>query len=186
MTIYLLGFIVFFAPHLFTAFARGARARLIERLGEGAYKGLYSLVSAAGLGLIVWGWRGADATAFYVAPYWLVHVAYLLMLIALTLLAAAYLPKGRLAAAAKHPMLAAVKLWAFAHLLVNGDLRSLILFGAFLAYAVVDRIAVKRRGAPTPAAGPWRNDALALLVGAGAWAAIYFWLHRYIAGVALA
>lgn len=182
MILFILGLIIFFGTHLFTAAARGQREALVNRLGAGPYKGLYSLVSIAGFALIVIGWPKADATVIYVSPYWLVHVVYLLMLIALTLLAAAYLPKGRIARAAKHPMLAAVKIWAFAHLLVNGEVRSLLLFGAFLAYAVFDRIALKRRGEPVPASGPVMNDAIAVGVGAAAWAAIFFWLHPYIAG----
>lgn len=185
MTTFLAGLAVFFGAHLFTTFARRPREALVRRLGAGPYKGLYSLISIAGFVMIVRGWPHADATVLYVSTYWFVHVTYALMLIALVLLASAYLPKGRIAAAAKHPMLAAVKIWAFAHLLVNGDVRSLILFGSFLAYAVIDRIAVKRRGEPTPTAGPVVNDLLAIVVGAGAWAAIFFFLHPYIAGVAL-
>ena len=185
MTLFILGLIVFFGAHLFTALARGARKGLVERLGAGPYKGLYSLVSLGGFAMIVLGWPRADATVLYVSPYWLVHVAYALMLAALVLLAAAYLPKGRIAAAARHPMLAGVKIWALAHLLVNGDVRSLILFGSFLAYAALDRIMVKKRGEPTPKAGPVANDVVALAAGAGAWAAIYFFLHPYIAGVSL-
>jgi uncharacterized membrane protein len=185
MTLFLLGLALFFGAHLWTAFARKGRERLIGKLGAGPYKGLYSLVSIAGFAMIVVGWRGADASVLYTPPDWGRHVAYLLVLVALILLAAAYLPKGKIAAAAKHPMLAGVKVWAFAHLLANGEVRSAILFGAFLAYGVVDRIAVKRRGEPTPAAGPVVNDAIVVAIGAVAWAAIYFFLHPYIAGVAL-
>lgn len=185
MTLFLFGLVVFFGTHLWTAFARKPREALIARLGAGPYKGLYSLVSIAGFALLIVGWRGADASVLYAPPAFLKHVAYLLMLIALILLASAYLPKGKIAAAAQHPMLASVKVWAFAHLLVNGEVRSLILFGAFLAYAIFDRIAVKKRGAPTPKAGPAVNDVIAVAVGAGAWAAIYLALHPYIAGVAL-
>lgn len=183
MTLFVLGLIIFFATHVFTAAARGPREALIARLGAGPYRGLYSLLSIVGFALIVIGWPKADATVLYAAPFWTVHIVYLLMLIALVLLASAYLPKGRIAAAVKHPMLAGVKVWAFAHLLVNGEVRSVLLFGAFLAYAVFDRIAVKRRGAPVPAAGPVANDAIAAAVGAAAWAAIFLWLHPYIAGV---
>lgn len=185
MTIFILGLIIFFGAHLFTAFARGARAGLVSALGEGPYKGLYSLVALVGFVLIVIGWRSADTSVLYVGPYWLVHVTYMLVLIALILLAAAYLPKGKIAHWVKHPMLTAVKTWAFAHLLVNGDVRSVMLFGSFLAFAVIDRIVVKKRGELGPPAGPVVNDILAIIVGAGAWAAIFFYLHRYIAGVPL-
>lgn len=185
MALFLLGLAIFFGAHLFTATARGARERLVEKLGAGPYKGVYSLVSLAGFALIVLGWRHADATVLYVAPYWLVHVVYALTLIAVILLVSAYLPKGRIAAAARHPMLAAVKVWAFAHLLVNGEVRSLVLFGSFLAYAVFDRIMVKKRGEPTPMAGGAINDVVAVAVGAAAWTAIYMVVHPYIAGVSL-
>lgn len=185
MTLFLFGLLIFFGAHLWTAFARKGREGLIRTLGAGPYKGLYSLVSIAGIALIVIGWSDADATVLYAPPVWMKHVAFVLVFIALILLAAAYLPKGKIAAAAKHPMLAGVKIWAFAHLLANGEVRSFILFGAFLAYGVIDRIAVKKRGEPTPAAGPVANDVIAVAVGAAAWAAIYFYLHPYIAGVAL-
>jgi uncharacterized membrane protein len=185
MTLFLAGIALFFIPHVFTAFWRDARSRFVNKLGAGPYKGLYSLLSAAGLVMIVVGWGGADARSLFVSPLWLRYVTQLLMLLALIALASAYLPKGRVAPALKHPMLAGVKLWAFAHLLVNGEVRSLVLFGAFLAYAVADRIAVKRRGEPTPAAGPWRNDIYPVAAGGAAWALIYYWLHPYIGGVAL-
>lgn len=185
MAIFILGLLVFFGAHVFVAFTRGARSRLTAKIGEGPYKGLFSLVAIIGLALIIIGWRGADASVLYSPPPFLRHVAYALMAIALVLIVAAYAPAGRIAHAVKHPMLAAVKIWTIAHLLVNGEVRSVILFGAFLLFAAADRIAVKRRGAPVPAAGPWRNDAVAVLIGAGAFAAILFYLHPFIAGVAL-
>lgn len=185
MTLFILGLIIFFGSHLWTACARGGRERLIAKLGAGPYRGLYSLVSIAGFALIVIGWRGADASVVYAPPAFLKHITYLFVFLALILLAAAYLPAGKIAAAAKHPMLAGVKLWAFGHLLSNGEVRSLILFGAFLAFGVVDRIVVIKRNEPTRAAGPAGNDLVAVAIGAGAFAAIYFFLHRYIAGVDL-
>lgn len=185
MTFFLLGLVIFFGTHLWTALARGGRARMIKALGPGPYKGLYSLLSIIGFVLIVIGWKGADASVVYATPPRTRHLAFLLMLVALIALASAYLPKGRIAATLKHPMLAGVKFWALAHLLVNGEVRSIILFGSFLLYAVIDRIAVKRRGEPTPAPGPLQNDLIAGLVGAAAFAAIYFFLHPYIAGVSL-
>ena len=185
MTLFLLRLFIFFGAHLFTAFARGARSALIRKIGAGPYKGTYSLVSLAGFVCIVLGWRTADASVLYTTPEWTRHFVYLLVLIAFILLAAAYAPAGKIAASVRHPMLAAVKLWAFAHLLVNGEVRSVILFGAFLAYAVVDRIAVKRRDAPTRAAGPARNDIIAVVVGVAAYAFVALFAHRYIAGVAL-
>lgn len=182
MTLFLVGMAIFFGSHLYTALARGSREGLVKRLGAGPYKGLYSLVSLAGFALIIVGWRGADASLLYTPPEGGRHIAYLLTLLAFILLAAAYAPKGKIAATVKHPMLAGVKAWAFAHLLVNGEVRSVILFGAFLAYGVIDRIAVKRRGDNGPAPGPARNDVIAIVIGVAAWAAVYLYLHPYIAG----
>lgn len=185
MTFFVLGLLVFFGSHLWTALARDGRERLIAKLGAGAYRGIYSLVSLAGFALIIIGWRDADASVVYAPPAFMQHVTFLFVFLALVLLASAYLPKGKIAAAAKHPMLAGVKLWAFGHLLSNGEVRSLMLFGAFLAFAVIDRIVVKKRNEPTPDAGPVSNDFIAVAVGAVAWAAVYFFAHPYIAGVAL-
>lgn len=185
MMLFLAGLAIFFGSHLFTAFAREARAGLVKKLGAGPYKGLYSLISLAGFALIIIGWRSADASVLYAPPAWTRHIAYLLTFAAFIALAASQLPKGKIAATLKHPMLVGVKLWAFAHLLVNGEVRSVILFGAFLAYGVIDRIAVKKRGDNGPAPGPAMNDLIATAVGVGAWAAVYFALHPYIAGVAL-
>lgn len=181
----IIGMLIFFGAHLFTALFRDARAAIIGRLGENGYKGLYSIVSLAGFALIVIGWGDADIRALYSPPAFMRHVSFLLMLFSIILLAAAYAPAGRIAYAVKHPMLAGVKVWAFAHLLVNGEVRSVVLFGAFLAYAVIDRIAVKRRNAPVREAGPVTNDLIAVVIGLIAYAAILFYLHPYIAGVPL-
>lgn len=185
MALFLAGMVIFFGTHLYTALARGPRETLVKRFGAGPYKGLYSLLSLAGFALIVAGWRGADESILYTPPEGGRPIAYLLTLFAFIMLAAAYAPKGKIAAAIKHPMLAGVKAWAFAHLLVNGDVRSVILFGAFLAFGVIDRIALKRRGDNGPAPGPARNDIVVIVIGAAAWAAVYFFLHPYIAGVSL-
>lgn len=185
MTLFLLGLAIFFGAHGFAALAHGKREAFAARLGERAFKGLFSLVSIAGFALIIIGWRSADTSSLYVAPLYLRHVAYLLMLVSIILLVAAYAPAGKIAHGVKHPMLAAVKVWAFAHLLVNGEVRSVLLFGSFLAFAVIDRIAMKRRHAPVRGPGPWRNDVIAIAAGAAGYAAIAFYLHRYIAGVRL-
>ncbi len=186
MGVMIIGLLIFFGTHYFTALLRGPRAALISALGETGYKALYAVIALAGFVLIVVGWRGAaDAGVLYTPPAFLRHVSYLLMIFAVVLIVAAYAPAGKIAHAVKHPMLAAVKIWAFAHLLVNGEARSVVLFGAFLAFAVVDRIAVKRRDAPVRAAGPATNDAIAVGGGLIAYAAILFYLHPYIAGAAL-
>ena len=178
-----LGQLIFFGTLFFTTYARGAREGLVAKLGANGYKGLYSIGALAGFVLIVMGWKSASTAALYAPPAFLRHVTFLLMAPALILLVSAYLPAGKIKAAVKHPMLAGVKIWAFAHLLSNGEIRSVILFGAFLLYAVLDRIAVKKRGDATPTAGAVTNDILAIVIGLAAYAAILFYLHPHIAGV---
>jgi uncharacterized membrane protein len=191
MALLILGLVVFIGSHLFTL-ARGPRAALIGRLGEGPYKGLYSLVSILGVVLIAYGFGQYRATSWvdvWSPPVWTRHLALLLVWVAFILLAAAYLP-GRIKSGAKHPMLAAVKIWALAHLLANGDLGSMILFGSLLAWAVVARIAVKRRRDEVrdhagPAARPAgaRNDILAVAIGTAAFVIFAIWLHPVLIGV---
>ena len=185
MTLFSIGLGIFILAHLFPALLPAQRNVLIGSIGPLPYKGLFALISLAGFVLIIRGWPTADASLVYSSPYWVRHVTYLLMAIALVLLASAYLPAGKIAAAAKHPMVAGVKIWAFAHLLVNGEVRSVLLFGAFLAYAVIARISAKRRQLPTRTAGPIVNDAIAVVVGLGVTGAIVMFAHRYIAGVSL-
>ena len=191
MALLILGLVVFIGSHAFTM-ARGPRAALIGRLGEGPYKGLYSLVSILGVVLIAYGFGQYRATSWvdvWSPPVWTRHLALLLVWVAFILLAAAYLP-GRIKSGAKHPMLAAVKIWALAHLLANGDLGSMILFGSLLAWAVGARIAVKRRrdevrdhaGPAAPPAGA-RNDILAVAIGTAAFVIFAIWLHPVLIGV---
>jgi uncharacterized membrane protein len=190
MTLLILGLVLFLGTHAFTM-ARSPRAAVVGRLGEGPYKGLYALVSLAGLVLIVVGfgqYRAGGYVQLWEPPTWTRHLALLLVWIAFVCLAAAYLP-GRIKARLKHPMLAGVKLWAFAHLLANGDLGSVLLFGLLLAWAVVARISTKRRsiaadhGGPFAAPAGWRNDFLALAVGTGLYVLFVVWLHPAWIGV---
>jgi len=185
MTILIAGLVLFLGAHIFTTL-RATRATTIGRLGEGPYKGLYSLTSAAGLVLIVWGfarYRDGGYVTVWDSPTWLHPVALVLMWFSFVALAATYVPAGTIKGLLRHPMLVGVKAWALAHLLVNGDLGSMILFGSFLAWAVYDRIAVKRRGDPgAPRSSVTAGDAIALLVGSAAYVAM-FWLHPWIIGV---
>lgn len=185
MALLLAGLAIFFATHYFTAVARGARDSLVQRIGANSYKGAYSLITIIGFALIIIGWRGAEPTILYTPPAFLRHVTLGLMPFAIILIVAAYAPAGRIAAAVKHPMLAAVKIWAFAHLLSNGEVRSVLLFGAFLAFAVVDRIAVNHRSEPTRPVGAVRNDVIAIAIGLALYVVIYLWAHRWVAGVPL-
>jgi uncharacterized membrane protein len=188
MLIMLAGMVLFFAPHSVAVAAPGWRARMRLHLRAGTWKGVYSLISAAGfvLMLIGFGHMRAAPVVLYVSPAWLQHVTWLLMLPVFPLLFAAYLP-GRIKTATKHPMLAAVKIWATAHLLVNGTLGDVLLFGSFLAWAVVVRISLKRRVVePVPSAPPSRyNDLIAVLLGLLVYALFIYRLHALLIGVSL-
>ena len=185
MTFLIAGLVLFLGVHMLTT-VRDTRAALVARMGDGPYKGLYSLVSAIGLVLIVWGfgrYRSAGYIPVWDPPAWLWPITLALMWFSFVALAATYAPLGKIKGLLRHPMLVSIKAWALAHLLVNGDLGSMILFGAFLAWAVYDRIAVKRRGdAGAPRSGFTIGDAISLVVGSAAYAAM-FWLHPMLIGV---
>ena len=189
MSLLILGLVLFLGIHTLTTF-RETRAAMIGRLGEGGYKGLYSLVSAAGLVLIVWGfgsYRSGGYIQVWNPPQAIFQpIALVLLWFAFVALVAAYAPAGKIKSVLRHPMLVAVKAWALSHLLVNGDLGSMLLFGSLLAWAVYDRIAVKRRGdAGSPRVGWSKNDVLVVVLGTAAYAAM-IWLHDTLIGVAAA
>lgn len=190
MTLLVLGLIVFLGTHSFSM-ARRSRAEIVMKLGEGGYKGLYSLLSLAGIVLISIGYgqyRQSGYIPIWDPPVWTRHLALLLVWFAFVFFVAAYLP-GRIKRTLKHPMLAGVKVWALAHLLANGDLGSILLFGSVLAWAVVARISVKRRdealphGAPLEPPAGLRNDALAVVIGTLVYIAFVVWLHPLLIGV---
>jgi uncharacterized membrane protein len=187
LAILILGLIVFIAPHVFVT-RREARAGAIARLGEWPYKGLFSLISIIGVILIGWGFARYRASGYipvWSPPDWTRHVAVALMWPAIVFFVAAYIP-GNIKRTLKHPMLVGVKLWAFAHLLANGDLGSIILFGGILAWAVFDRISLKHRtdpGAPPIPVGGWRNDVAAVIVGTLVYLALGFLFHPLVIGV---
>jgi uncharacterized membrane protein len=185
----MIGLALFFGVHVLTT-RRDLRARLIAGWGETSYKIGYSLASAIGLALIVWGFAAYRATGWvdvWFPPTAFKHVAVALMLPAVIMVVASYI-RGRIYTTLKHPMLTGVKLWAAAHLLANGDLGSMILFGSFLAWAVFDRISLKHRadpGAPPiPVGGPG-NDLIAIAVGVIAYLALAFAFHPVVIGVAV-
>jgi uncharacterized membrane protein len=187
LVLLIVGLILFLGVHTLSA-QRDARARLIAAVGEGPYKIVYSLVALAGIALIAWGFSIYRATGWidlWSPPRFMKHVTIFLMLPAVILVVAAYL-RGRIFLALKHPMLSGVKLWAVAHLLSNGDLGSVILFGSVLAWAVYDRISLKRRtdaGAPPIPVGGVLNDVLAVVVGIVVYVALGVVFHPVVIGV---
>ena len=184
----IIGLLLFLGMHSIAIVAPGARDRWAAAMGANAWRGLYSLFSIAGFALLIHGYAIARQAPelLYVPPLWLRHVAFVLMLPVFPLLIATYFP-GRIKAAVKHPMLTAVKTWAFAHLLANGMLADVLLFGGFLAWAVADRISLKRRATraiSTAPASPW-NDVVAVVLGLALYAATLLWLHRLVIGMPL-
>lgn len=190
MLLLMIGLVLFLAIHLVPT-SPSLRDGLIERFGAGAYKVAFSVVSLIGFALIVAGYHklqmmpGKNPVLFD-PPSWTRHIAFLLMVPAMILIVASVIP-SRIRTAAKHPMLAAIKFWALAHLLVNGDLGSLILFGSFLAFAVYDRISVKRRPgvAVPPAPTSPLNDVAVVVVGLALYAFLMFGGHGALIGVPL-
>lgn len=185
MAALIIGLAIFLGAHSIAIVAPGFRAGAVARVGEGGWKALYSVVSAIGLVLILYGFHLArqSPAALYTPPGWTRYLTWALMLPVFPLLLAAYLP-GRIRSAMKHPMLAAVKLWAFAHLLSNGMLADVLLFGGFLAWAVLDRISLKRRTQAAPAAPAGRcNDLIAVVAGLALYALFIAWAHLRLFGV---
>lgn len=188
MTALIIGLLIFIGAHSVRIVADGWRAGRIAQLGEMPWKGLYSLVSLAGFALIVWGYgltREAPVDLWF-PPLWTRHVTTLLTLPAFILLAAAYVPGNSFKAAIGHPMVAGVKLWALAHLVSNGRLGDVLLFGAFLVWAALDFRSARRRdraaGVQRAAVTPARNAAT-IAAGVIAWAAFAAFLHGWLIGV---
>lgn len=186
MYLLITGLILFLGIHSVSIVNVSWRNRMVKRLGTLPWQGLYSVVALIGLVLIIQGYDVVrqEPVILYQPPIWLRHIALLLLVFVFPLLLAAYLP-GRIQTITKHPMLVATKIWALSHLLVNGNLADVMLFGAFLAWAVVDRISLKRRTPlPVPGAPPSRfNDALAIILGLGLYVAFLFGLHTWLIGV---
>jgi uncharacterized membrane protein len=187
LLVMILGLVLFLGVHTLTT-QRELRASFVASMGEGGYKIAYTLASVAGLALVTWGFATYRATGWidvWNPPTAFKHITVALMLPAIILVVASYI-RGRIYTTLKHPMLAGIKLWAAAHLLANGDLGSIILFGSFLAWAVFDRISLKHRpdaGAPPiPVGGPG-NDLIAIAVGVVAYLALAFAFHPVVIGV---
>ena len=196
MSYLILGLILFLVPHSVRIVADGWRSAQVARIGLPAWKGIYSLVSLAGLALVVWGYGQARMApvVLWDPPLFTRHLSSLFTLAAFVLLAAAYVPRNRIRAVVGHPMLAGVKLWAFGHLLANGTLADLLLFGAFLAWAILAFRAARRRdravgplaGAQAALARPQTSlaaDLATAAAGVFGWALFAFMLHGWLIGV---
>jgi uncharacterized membrane protein len=188
MSLLILGLVLFLGVHSLRIVANDWRSRTIARRGENAWKGLYSGVSVAGFVLLVWGFAQArlNPVVLWLPPVGMRHAAALLTLIAFVLLAAAYVPRNHLKAKLRHPMVLAVKVWALAHLLANGTLADVVLFGSFLLWAVLSFRAARQRDRaqpPQPVQATPAGTLTAVVVGTVAWAAFAFWAHGALIGV---
>jgi uncharacterized membrane protein len=189
MPILLLGLLLFLAIHSVRIAAPDWRRARIASMGLNKWKGLYSAASLIGLILIIWGYALArpEAALVYEPPVWMKHVTLTLMLISFVFWAVSQLPAGRIKAWVRHPLLLAVKIWAVAHLLANGDAASLTLFLGILAWAVIDRISIKRREAAGERAeiiaGPVTNDLIAVAAGIAVYVLFVWKAHEWLFGV---
>ena len=188
MPVLILGLVLFLGVHSLRIVADGWRARQIARLGLKRWKALYAVLAIAGFVLICWGFGLArqQPLLLYVPPLWLRHLNALFTLVAFVLLAAARVPRNGIKAWLHHPQVLAVKVWAFGHLLATGMLHDVVLFGAFLSWALPVAVWLRQRdrleGVDYPV-GTLRGDAIAVVIGVAAWAVFAFWLHRWLIGV---
>jgi uncharacterized membrane protein len=188
MTYLIIGLIVFLGVHSIRIFSEDARTRLRTQWGENAYKGIYSVISLLGFGMVVWGFGVARETpvVLWTPPIGMRHLASLLTLLAFVLLAATYIPGNAIKARVHHPMVLSVKTWALAHLLATGTAAHLLLFGSFLIWAVLSFVAARRRDRAQRvvyAAGTLQATGLTMVVGVAAWAAFAFFLHGALIGI---
>lgn len=188
MTALVLGLLFFLGVHSLRIFANDWRNRQYERLGEARWKGLYSLVSVVGLGLIVWGTglTRVEPVMVWLPPFWTRHLAALVVLPAFILLVATYVPGNRIRKAAGQPMAAGVMCWAAGHLLSNGRLADLLLFGGFFVWSMLSYSAAQRRdrlAGVQRSGGTLSGDVLTVIIGAVAWAVFAGFLHTWMIGL---
>ncbi len=188
MSVLVAGLILFLGIHSIRIFADGFRSARVARMGEGRWKLVYTLVSLAGFVLIVYGYGQAhqNPVVLWNPPLWTRHVAALLVLVAFILFTASFVRLTKIRAAVGHPMVASVKVWAFAHLLANGTLADVVLFGSFLVWAIVDYVSLRRRdraaGREIPP-GSLARDAIAVVAGVVFYVVFALWLHGWLFGV---
>ena len=188
MTVLLIGLVLFFALHSVRIVADGFRSSAVARIGLMPWKGVYAVLSIIGFVLIVWGYglARAEPVVLYTPPVWTKQIAALLTIPAFILLAAAYVPGTRIKRLVGHPMVAGTKIWAFAHLISNGTLADVLLFGAFIVWAVLAYTSLRRRdraAGKVYVAGPITRDATAVIVGLLGWAIFALFLHGPLIGV---
>lgn len=186
MIIFLAGLVIFFGIHSISIINVNWRDRTVDKIGEVPWKGMYSFVATIGIALMIWGYRSAQVNAIelYTPPTWFAYISFTLLLPVFPLLIAAYFP-GKLKVKTRHPMLLATKLWAVAHLLANGSLINVLLFGSFLIWATVDRISLENRTPRSiPSAPPTSyNDIIAVVTGVGCYLVFVLWLHTWLIGI---
>jgi uncharacterized membrane protein len=188
MGMLILGLVIFLGVHSVRIVADDWRSQTIAQRGEGLWKGLYSLLSVLGLGLIAWGYGLArqQPVVLWVPPIAMRHIAALLTLIAFILIVAAYVPRNGIKSRLHHPMVIGVKVWAFAHLLCNGNLADVVMFGSFLVWAALDFRAARGRDRAAQTvylAGSASATAITVVIGFVAWTAFALWLHSVLIGV---
>ncbi|OJT99109.1 MAG: NnrU family protein [Rhizobium sp. 63-7] len=191
MTLLVVGLVLFLGIHLIRVLVPGFRTAMIEKIGKPAWTAVYSIASVVGLVVLAYGFgtaRSEDWGMLYNPPVWTSHLAVTLMLIATICLVAGFLPAGYIATKTKHPMVLSVKIWALSHLLANGEVYSVLLFAAFLAWGVIMRIMLKRRErAGEIVRRPFVSglyDIVAIVVGAAVWWAMIWKIHLWLIGVA--
>lgn len=189
MTLMIIGLILFLGIHSTRIFFEPVRVWAINTFGAGMWRAIYTILSVAGLILIVIGFNpaAAEAGVVWVPPFALLHVSALLTLLAFIFVAAAQLPAGRIKANLRHPMTVGVLFWATAHLLINGMSHEVLLFGSILIWSILVLLAALRRDRQMSLAfiaGPVRNDLLAIVIGAAVWAVFVVYAHEWLFGVA--
>lgn len=188
MSALILGLLMFLGMHSSRILAEGWRTQVIAQRGPNAWKGLYTVVSLVGLGLIIWGYGQARLApvVLWAPPVWTRHLAALLVLVSLVLVVASQVPGNSIKARLHHPMVLGVKLWALAHLLANNTQADMLLFGSFLVWAVLSFRSSRQRdraaGTVYPP-GTVGRTVLVVVVGVAVWALFAFWLHAVLFGV---
>ncbi|MEF2551653.1 NnrU family protein [Aurantimonas sp. A2-1-M11] len=188
MVVLVLGLVIFLTIHSLRIVAEPTRNRMLARLGENRFKGIYSVLSLVGIVLVVSGYRDVrmESALLYAPPEGLRHLALLLVPVGFVLVASAYLRGGRIKRAVRHPMVLGVGLWALGHVLANGTVADAVLFGSFLVWAVLDYASAINRAVPAPAgkSPSLTGDVLAVVIGLGLSALFILWAHRWLFGVA--